>query len=217
MKMLAVFRKTGAARFVGHLDLLRAMQRALRRANLPVTYSQGFNPHLIITFAAPLSVGMAGMREIMEVPLSRDMAPGDFLAALNAVLPEDLKAVDAVPLPDAHPAAMARLYAAEYLLAPLTDVETLAAAVPGFLAQPLIPYVKKTKNGEKPDDLRPMIFELRAEDGALHATLSLREAASAKPAQLLESLSAFAGVPAPECDITRKRMLDGRMLPLETL
>ncbi|HSK69527.1 MAG TPA: TIGR03936 family radical SAM-associated protein [Candidatus Limnocylindria bacterium] len=213
--MLVVFRKTGPARFVGHLDLLRAMQRALRRADLPVAYSQGFNPHLLLTFAAPLSVGVAGEREIMEVPLSAEMDPRDFLTRLQAVLPGDLMALEAAPLPDAHPAAMARLFAARYALRPQSDFAVLAAALPGFLALPSIPYMKKGKSGEKQDDLRPLVLDASARDGALEATLALREGASAKPSQFLESLAAFAGIPAPECLITRTGLLDNRLLPLE--
>ena len=67
MKLIVVFEKTPRLRHIGHLDLMRAMQRALRRSGLPLRYSQGFNPHILLTFAAPLSVGMPGKREIMEV------------------------------------------------------------------------------------------------------------------------------------------------------
>ena len=68
MKMIVVFSIRDRLKYIGHLDLMRAMQRALRRSGLPVRYSQGFNPHLQISFAAPLSVGMEGLREVMEVP-----------------------------------------------------------------------------------------------------------------------------------------------------
>ena len=67
MKMIVVFSIRDRLKYIGHLDLMRAMQRALRRSGLPVRYSQGFNPHLQISFAAPLSVGMEGLREVMEV------------------------------------------------------------------------------------------------------------------------------------------------------
>ena len=66
MKMIVVFEKTPRLRMIGHLDLMRAMQRALRRSDLPLRYSQGFNPHILLSFAAPLSLGMAGKREVME-------------------------------------------------------------------------------------------------------------------------------------------------------
>ena len=67
--MMVVFEKGEALRHIGHLDLMRTMQRALRRSNLPIKYSNGFNPHIRLSFAAPLSVGVIGLRELMEVPL----------------------------------------------------------------------------------------------------------------------------------------------------
>ena len=77
MKMIVVFSIRDRLKYIGHLDLMRAMQRALRRSGLPVRYSQGFNPHLQISFAAPLSVGMEGLREVMEVPYDGDIKPDD--------------------------------------------------------------------------------------------------------------------------------------------
>jgi radical SAM-linked protein len=215
MKMLILFQKQGAMRFIGHLDLQRAMQRALRRSGLPVTYSQGFNPHLMLSFAAPLAVGIAGEREIMEVPLEGDVSEDSFLNRLNEVLPIGLRAVFARALASDTSAAMARLFAAQYTLEPLEEAEALLAAVPGFLAQEAIPYLRRSKSGEKMDDLRPMVFNLRAKEGKLYATLSLNEKATAKPDQLLVSLADFAGLPIPRCLITRTALLDSRFAPLE--
>ena len=64
--MMVVFEKGETLRYIGHLDLMRAMQRALRRSGLPIRYSNGFNPHIRLSFAAPLSVGVVGLRELME-------------------------------------------------------------------------------------------------------------------------------------------------------
>jgi len=217
MKMLTVFEKTGAARFIGHLDLQRAMQRALRRSGLPVRYSQGFNPHLLLSFASPLSVGTEGLREIMEVPLSDDVAEASFLARLNVALPQGLKASLARALPDDAPAAMARLHAARYAIRPMASADTLLAAAPAFLAQETIPFLRKTKSGERMDDLRPLILALQAEDGALRATLSCHERGTAKPEQLVAALAAFSGLPAPRCRVTREGLLDRDMRPLEGL
>ena len=69
MRMMVVFEKGEALRYIGHLDLMRTVQRALRRSELPVKYSNGFNPHIRLSFAAPLSVGVIGLRELMEVPV----------------------------------------------------------------------------------------------------------------------------------------------------
>jgi radical SAM-linked protein len=114
MKMIVVFEKSPRLRHIGHLDLMRAMQRALRRSGLPLRYSQGFNPHILLTFAAPLSVGMPGKREVMEVPIEGEMTGEAFLAKLSAALPPDLPAISAVPVDDRHPAPMALLTAAVY-------------------------------------------------------------------------------------------------------
>lgn len=215
MKMLVVFEKMGTHRFVGHLDLQRAMQRALRRSGLPVVYSQGFNPHLMLSFAAPLSVGVQGERELMEVPLSTSINQEDFLQKLNAVLPAGLKAKAAVLQEDKVAPAMARLAAAEYSLVPDSNLEELGAALPGFLAQTSIPYLKKTKSGERMADLRPLIYNLRVKDNALLALLAVAEQGTAKPEQLLSCLCEFAGIPQPRCLVTRTQLLDAKMAPLE--
>jgi len=215
VKMLVVYEKMGPHRFIGHLDLQRAMQRALRRAGLPVSYSQGFNPHLLLSFAAPLSVGIQGAREVMELPLTREMPEQEFLSRLNAVLPEGLKALAARALSDEAAPAMARLAAASYTLVPEEHLEKLAAALPQFLAQAAIPYQKRTKSGERADDLRPLVYNARVKDGALEALLAIRESGTAKPEQLLASLCEFAGLSLPRCLITRTALLDERLVPLE--
>ena len=81
--MMAAFEKGEKLRFIGHLDLMRTMQRALRRSHLPIKYSNGFNPHIRLSFAAPLSVGVAGKREMMEVPVEDGTAPEEFISKLN--------------------------------------------------------------------------------------------------------------------------------------
>ena len=217
MKMLVVFEKMGPHRFIGHLDLQRAMQRALRRSGLPVTYSQGFNPHLMLSFAAPLSVGIQGEREVMEVPLAASLSEANFLTKLNAVLPEGLKAKAAHLLSDETAPAMARLFAAVYSLEPMEGFDHLAAALPGFLGQTSLPYLKKTKSGERMEDLRPLIYNLSVKEGALQAVLAFRESGTAKPDQLLASLCQFVGILPPRCLVTRKSLLDERFAPLENV
>ena len=160
MKMIVVFEKTPRLRHIGHLDLMRAMQRALRRSGLPLRYSQGFNPHILLTFAAPLSVGMPGKREIMEVPIEGEMTEEAFLEKLRPALPPELPCLAARAVDDRHPAPMAQLAAAMYE-AELDEVpDGLAEAIPAFLAQDNIPAIRKTKTGMKPCDIRPMIYDL---------------------------------------------------------
>lgn len=219
MKMLFVFKKSRALRFIGHLDLQRAMQRALRRSGLPASYSQGFNPHIILSFAAPLAVGIIGEREIAEIPLALPVSPHDFLHRMEKALPPGLIALEARPQPDDAPAAMARVFAAQYAFRPRAGEEAgfeqLTAALPDFLALESIPYIRKTKSGERPDDLRPGIFNMLVKNGELLATLSLNARLTAKPDQVLLSLSETAGIPTPDCEVRRLQLLDERFAPLE--
>lgn len=220
MKMIVVFEKAPRLRHIGHLDLMRAMQRALRRSGLPLCYSQGFNPHILLSFAAPLSVGMPGKREIMEVPISRDMTAEEFAAQLSRALPPDLPCLEVRPVEDRHPAPMAQLAAAIYEAKLETVPEGLATAVQNFLAQKEIPALRKTKSGVKPCDIRPMIFDLRLSGDTLTMILSLCEQATCKPDLLMESLFAFANLPRPRALITRTQLLgekNGALCPLETL
>ena len=220
MKMIVVFEKAPRLRHIGHLDLMRAMQRALRRSGLPLCYSQGFNPHILLSFAAPLSVGMPGKREIMEVPIAEEMTAEQFLQKLSAALPPDLPCLEAHPVDDRHPAPMALLSAAIYEAELETAPEGLSAAIEKYLAQKEIPAVRKTKSGMKECDLRPMIYDLTLTGNTLRMALALCEKATCKPELLLDSLFAFASLPRPRALITRTALLgekDGAFVPLEAL
>lgn len=219
MKMLVVFEKFPRIRHIGHLDLMRAMQRALRRSGLPVKFSQGFNPHLLLTFAAPLSVGMSGKREIMEVPLGADVTEEEFLQKLNAALPPELPCLSARIVDDKHPASMASLFAAEYEIVIDPEGAALCDAADSFMAQESIMALRKTKSGEKMVDIRPMIFKLEVTgDRTLRCTLALSEKATCKPELLLDALSSHAGLAArPRTLTSRLQMYGADFVPLELL
>lgn len=219
MKMLVVFEKVPRLRHIGHLDLMRAMQRALRRSGLPVKFSQGFNPHLLLTFAAPLSVGMSGKREIMEVPLGADVTEEEFLEKLNAALPPELPCLSARIVDDKHPASMASLAAAEYEIVIDPEGAALCDVVESFMAQESIMALRKTKSGEKMVDIRPMIFNLEVSgERTLRCTLALSEKATCKPELLLDALSSHAGLETrPRVLTSRLQMYGAGLVPLELL
>lgn len=226
MRMLVVFEKGTPLRHIGHLDLMRTMQRALRRSGLPVAYSQGFNPHILANFASALSVGVAGKKEIMDVALTETITPDVFIKNLNSALPPALQVLAAYPVEDSHPAPMAQLAAASYTISLMDPVgETLVNAIPSFLEKHEIFAMRKTKSGEKLCDIRPMIYNLtaRAEDGhwMLDATLALREEATLKTDLLISSLCLHANVPNPKFYVVRTGLWgkgkDGNLAALETL
>lgn len=92
-----VFSKTGRARYISHLDLNRAMIRAIRRAALPIWYTEGFNRHPYVTFAAPLSLGYEGERETMDLRLQEPMDLEELVRRLNGAMPEGLRILSAAP------------------------------------------------------------------------------------------------------------------------
>ena len=219
MKMLVVFEKKERLRHVGHLDLMRAMQRALRRSGVPIAFSQGFNPHLLVTFAAPLSVGMPGLREVMEVPLSAEISEEEFKQKLRAALPPELPCVAVRAVDDRHPAPMAQLFAAGYQVTVQEHAEEILAAIPSLMAKDSVMALKKTKSGEKLTDIRPMIFEIRAlDDHRFECVLALCEAATCKVELLMDALTAEARLESrPRYLAVRTQLLGKDFTPLELL
>lgn len=218
MKMWVVFGISGRLRHIGHLDLMRAMQRALRRSGLPVSYSQGYNPHILLSLAAPLSVGMAGEREVMEVPLSAPCDEKSFMYALSLALPDEIQCRQCLLKTDETPAPMAALAAAQYAAdMEGEDAQAILAAVPAFLQKETWMAVKRTKKGDKQFDLRPLVYNLLVKDGKLLMTLAFRESGTAKPEAVLAALAEIAAVPAPRAAMIRTGLLNERFAPLETV
>lgn len=222
--MMAVFEKSTRLRHIGHLDIQRAVQRALRRSGLPVSYSKGFNPHILLTFASALSTGYSGTREIMEVQLERDVTPEEFVAAMNGAMPPDMQLSEARVLPAQHTALMAAVQAADYTIDILDGAaaEVIAQRLDAFLAEESIMAVRKTKSGMKETDIRPLILTLTMEGHALHAVMTLTERLACKPGMLMEALTAFCGLgETPRVMVVRNRLLGldpaGQLAPLETL
>lgn len=221
--MMAVFEKSERLRHIGHLDIQRSTQRALRRSGLPVGYSKGFNPHILITFASALSTGAVGKNEIMDVTLEGEVTPEAFLSAMNAAMPPDMQLKSARVLDDRHPALMAMVQAAQYDLKLLDEAAAArcVAALPAFLQQESIMAMRKTKSGVKECDIRPLLLDIRGEGQHLYATMTLTERTSCKPDMLVKSLCEFAGCEVPRVLVTREGLLglndEGTLTPLELL
>ena len=126
MKMIVVFEKAPRLRHIGHLDLMRAMQRALRRSHLPVQYSKGFNPHMNMSFASALSSGIPGDAEILDVSLAEPVTEEEALQALRMALPAAMPVTRVRLVDDRFKKMGAKLEAAAYVFTLHTDSETAA-------------------------------------------------------------------------------------------
>ncbi len=223
--MIVVFEKSLVVRHIGHLDLMRAMQRALRRSGLPLQYSNGFNPHIQLTFALPLSVGIVGLRELMDVPIAGEYDPQGFVQALNKALPGAIRVLGARVVADDFPALMARASGSVYRIE-LGNGEAedrVAAAAIRFMEDDSCQAMRKTKSGEKMTDIRPFVKELTAEHTAngytLHCTILNIKEGSLKPAVLMGALFTLTETEPTYYMAYREKILanrkDGRAIPLE--
>ena len=204
------FRKVGAAKYISHLDLNRCMARAMRRASIPVWVTEGYNPHLFLTFALPLSLGQEGLDESMDIRVPDDFAIDTLPERLNAVLPPILTATRAAEAVE-KPAAIA---AAEYQvrISGESGLPGIADALAAFVTQDEIPVTKKSKAGDRTVNLRPYLNECTIEptDGGacLRLILPAGSSENINPALLTDAFAA--SYPEPlRISIVRTAIYDG--------
>jgi len=217
--MMVVFEKPYALRHIGHLDLMRTMQRALRRSGLPVKYSQGFNPHIKLSFASPLSVGIAGEREIMDVPMESEVAEDAFASALDRVMPPGMRVKTARAIDDRFPTLMKLAAGSRFRIEPDADAGTLADGIQKLLALDEYMAVRKTKSGENLANIRPYIQTLEVRDGAIFFTAFNLQSGSLKPTVVMDALFSLSGTQPCYYKVIREVILaidkQDRLHPLE--
>mgnify|MGYP000005065858 CR=1 FL=1 len=190
------FKKSGPLCYIGHLDVMRFFQKAIRRAGMDVVYTKGFSPHQVMAFAAPLGVGLESNGEYMDIEVNSITSCRDAAESLNRAGVPGIEVVSVKILPPEAGNAMASVAAAAYRvgfregMAPKLD---LAGAVPGFLAQDRILITKETKKGSREVDLRPGIFCLEYAENALWMLVDASSGGNIKPLQVVEALLAGSG------------------------
>ena len=166
MKIIAAFEKTKELSYTSHLDVQRTLQRAFRRADLPLAFSKGFNPHPKLSFATALATGYTSSGEWIEVELDKDITPEDFIERVNGALPKGMRFVTAFIADDGFPTLSKMLVAAKYIITLYTDMpvttEQLRSAVSAIMDSDEVIVEKKTKSGIRPANIRPEISEAEA-------------------------------------------------------
>lgn len=199
MKIRIKFRKYGNMKFIGHLDVMRYFQKAIRRADVNICYSGGFSPHQVMSFAAPLGVGITSNGEYVDIEVENTDNSETMIARLSQVMSEGFEIVSYRQLPDSAGNAMAIVAAADYTVAfrpgyepeGMTEEEWFNGLLE-FYAQPSVVVTKKTKKGQAEVDIRPLIYELkpaRWEDGraALFMKISTGSVSNIKPELVLDA------------------------------
>ncbi len=177
MRIIARFKKEDTVRFVSHLDVQRLFQRAFRRADIPVAYSNGFNPHQQLSFATALTVGATSSGEWLDIKMDKDLRPEEFTQRVNAALPNGFSIAESFCAEDKYPSLSAVMAAAEYTVVLRFDEDIQAdfirSSIEKLLSDSII-VLKKTKSGMKNIDIRPMVYKMElAKAQSRECTLSL--------------------------------------------
>ena len=156
------FTKTGRAAYISHLDLMRCMQRAFSRAELPLKYSEGFNPHALLSILLPLPLGEESLCELMDFRLGAAVRPAEIVRRLRGSLPQGMEAlgvtVPALPVKELKFVRVEGLFQYDRL-----DAEEAAARLGDFFAAERIDVIKRGKSGESVMDIAPHVRELGVE------------------------------------------------------
>lgn len=196
MNIRMKFKKHGCMKFIGHLDIMRYFQKAIRRADIDIAYSEGFSPHMIMSFAAPLGVGLTSEGEYVDLQVHSCKSSKEAVEALNRVMVEGMEVVSFLRLPDNVKNAMASVAAADYFVkfregyAPENWEEKFQV----FLQKDEMPIVKKTKKSEAEVDLKPMIYECRLENSGIFMKVACGSVNNLKPELVMEAFAKDAGI-----------------------
>ena len=171
MKIRIKFRKYGVMKFIGHLDIMRYFQKAIRRADIDICYSEGFSPHQIMSFAAPLGVGITSDGEYLDIEVHSSRSSEESMQALNETMVEGVEIASYIKLPDNAKTAMSIVAAADYDLyfkegyeAPAT-LEEFEEGLENFFTKPAeVLITKKTKKSEKVMDLKQLVYDFKVEE-----------------------------------------------------
>lgn len=171
MKIRIKFRKYGVMKFIGHLDIMRYFQKAMRRADIDICYSEGFSPHQIMSFAAPLGVGITSDGEYLDIEVNSSRSSEESMQTLNETMVEGVEIASYIKLPDNAKTAMSIVAAADYDLyfkegyeAPAT-LEEFEEGLENFFTKPAeVLITKKTKKSEKVMDLKQLVYDFKVEE-----------------------------------------------------
>jgi radical SAM-linked protein len=190
MRIRITFAKTSDMRYTGHLDLHRAWERLIRRARLPLAYTQGFSPHPRINLASALPLGFTGEAEVVDIWLEQDLPPDKITTTLRQAAPPGMRIERVEMIDERSPTLQTMLEASEFVITLLEPVPDLDARRRNLLdAGEII----RERRG-KAYDLRPLILELQAlpeneeSQQRLVVCLVAREGATGRPEEVLEAL-----------------------------
>ena len=180
-------------KFIGHLDIMRYFQKAVKRAGLDAAYSEGFSPHMIMSFAAPLGVGITSEGEYFDLELKTPVSSKKAVERLNQVMVEGMEVLSVREVPEGKKGkAMSLVAAADYLVSfreGMEPGENWQENIRTFMEQPEILILKN----EKEVDIKPYIYEMEIRGESIFLKLAAGSVKNTKPELVMEAFFAFCG------------------------
>ena len=209
---------------------MRYFQKAIRRAEIPIAFTSGYSPHMIMSFANPLGVGLTSDGEYFDIELTESIASKEAVRRLNEQMVDGMEIVSFVQIPDDKKSkGMSIVAGADYLSSVKNGSlpEDLAEKLEAFYAQNEICVVKKTKKSEKEVDIRPMIYKLECRNGGIYMRVAAGSVQNLKPELVTEAFVRYLGMEADAVTFTHHRLetfaesedADGKtvLVPLDAL
>ncbi len=208
MKVRIKFRKYGAMKFIGHLDIMRYFQKSMRRANIPIAFTQGYSPHMIMSFANPLGVGLISDGEYFDIELKEKIDSVSAIKQLNAVMVEGMEIVSFVELPDGQKTGMAIVAAADYHIMPLGFEfnQEFKEGLIKFAQEKSVIIVKKTKKSEREVDIRPLIYKISLDDNNIYMQVATGSVENLKPELVMDSILSYLNIEKESMKFAYKRL-----------
>lgn len=200
LKARIKFRKYGVLRFIGHLDVMRYFQKVMRRADIPIAFTGGYSPHMIMSFASPLGIGLESDGEYLDIELAQPVESEEAVRRMNEAGAEGIEVLSLRRIAEEKKmTGMTILAAADYLVTPADDAaaENPAGkcALPGdwkerfstFMEQKEIRVIKQTKRSEREVDLRPLIYDWGFRESSVFLKLAAGSTENLKPDLVMDT------------------------------
>ncbi len=202
LKARIKFKKNGTMKFIGHLDVMRYFQKAMRRAEIPIAFTKGFSPHMIMSFAQPLGIGLTSDGEYFDIEVDTYIDPADAVKRLNEVMVEGMEVSNFVYISDnKKQSGMTITAAADYHVYPLVSIKSSEEhleipkdwpeKIAEFIKQDEIIVLKKTKKSEKEVNIRAMIYDMHVDGDAIYLFLATGSEQNLKPDLVMETFLNF--------------------------
>lgn len=210
MKVRIKFSKTGALKYIGHLDVMRYFQKLIRRANIPIAYSEGFSPHQIMSFAMPLGIGDESIAEYVDIELCESISTSEAIEKLNKANVPEIQIISFKEIPDGKQYnAMSSISAAAYEVKLRDDVTIpfdLFSEFEIMMKKDEIIVTKQTKKSETTLDIKPFIYEYRINEDSIYMLVSCGSVMNIKPELVIKAVFDNNNVSFDEYYITQTRI-----------